>query len=72
MADDGLTAKARSYVIIYQALPDFPLQAIFVGGYNDEFVKTDGEWRFSQREAVPFLVGDLSRHAREFLSATAV
>ena len=71
VADDGLTAKARSYVTVYQALPDFPLQAIFVGGYNDEFVKSGGEWRFSQREAVPFFVGDLSRHAREFLSATA-
>lgn len=71
VADDGLTAKARSYVTVYQALPDFPLQAIFVGGYNDEFVKTDGQWRFAQREAVPFFVGDLSRHAREFLSSTA-
>jgi hypothetical protein len=34
-------------------------------------MKTDGEWRFSQREAIPYFVGDLSRHAREFLSATA-
>jgi hypothetical protein len=58
-------------VTVYQALPDFPLQAIFVGGYHDQFVKTDGEWRFSQREAVPYFVGDLSRHAREFLTATA-
>jgi 3-phenylpropionate/cinnamic acid dioxygenase small subunit len=71
IADDGVTAKARSYVTVYQALADFPLQAIFVGGYNDEFVKTDGEWRFAQREAVAFLVGDLSRHAREYLSSTA-
>jgi 3-phenylpropionate/cinnamic acid dioxygenase small subunit len=65
------TAAGRSYVTIYQALPDFPLQAIFVGGYHDQFVKKDGEWRFAQREAVPYFVGDLSRHAREFLSATA-
>ena len=70
VASDGRSATARSYVTIYQALPDFPLQAIFVGGYNDEFVKVDGAWRFAQREAVPYLVGDLSRHAREFLSST--
>jgi 3-phenylpropionate/cinnamic acid dioxygenase small subunit len=71
VAPDGLTATGRSYVTIYQALPDFPLQAIFVGGYHDEFVKNDGEWRFAQREAVPYFVGDLSRHAREYLTATA-
>jgi hypothetical protein len=47
------------------------LQAIFVGGYIDEFVKTEGAWRFSERQAVPYFVGDLSHHAREFLSSTA-
>jgi len=71
VADDAQTARGRSYVTVYQALPDFPLQAIFVGGYIDEFVKVDGAWRFSERQAVPYLVGDLSRHAREFLSSTA-
>ena len=71
IADDGLHAKGRSYVTIYQAVPSFPLQVIFVGGYIDEFAKINGEWRFAQRQAVPYLVGDLSRHAREFLSPTA-
>jgi hypothetical protein len=71
VADDGETARARSYVTVYQALPDFPLQAIFIGGYIDDFVKADGAWRFSQRQAVPYFVGDLSRHAREFLASTA-
>ena len=71
VADDAQTARGRSYVTVYQALPDFPLQAIFIGGYIDEFVKVDGAWRFSERQAVPYLVGDLSRHAREFLSSTA-
>jgi 3-phenylpropionate/cinnamic acid dioxygenase small subunit len=71
VADDGLSAKGRSYVTIYQAVPNFPLQVIFVGGYIDEFAKINGEWRFAQREAVPYLVGDLSRHAHEFLSPSA-
>lgn len=71
VADDAQSARARSYVTVYQALPDFPLQVIFVGGYIDEFVKTDGSWRFSERQAVPYFVGDLTRHAREFLSSTA-
>jgi len=71
IADDGETARARSYVTVYQALPDFPLQAIFIGGYIDDFVNVDGAWRFSQRQAVPYFVGDLSRHAREFLASTA-
>ncbi|MEO8696536.1 MAG: nuclear transport factor 2 family protein [Acidimicrobiales bacterium] len=71
VADDGQTARARSYVTVYQALPDFPLQAIFVGGYIDEFAKNEGAWQFSERQAVPYFVGDLSRHAREFLSSTA-
>jgi len=65
------TATARSYVTVYQALPDFPLQAIFVGAYEDDFVKQDGAWRFATRTAIPYFVGDLSHHAREFLSATA-
>lgn len=67
IGDDDRTAEARSYVTVYQALPDFPLQAIFVGQYQDQLEKVDGAWRFAERRAVPFLVGDLSHHAREFL-----
>jgi 3-phenylpropionate/cinnamic acid dioxygenase small subunit len=64
------TASARSYVTIFQALPDFPLQVIFVGGYQDRLKKVDGTWRFAERRAVPYLIGDLSRHAREYLKRT--
>jgi 3-phenylpropionate/cinnamic acid dioxygenase small subunit len=67
----GATATATSYVTVFQALPDFALQAIFVGAYDDQFAKRDGEWRFAQRTAIPYFVGDLSRHAREFLAPTA-
>lgn len=66
VAPDGLTATARSYVTVFQALPDFPLQPVFVGQYQDEFRKVDGVWRFSVRACEPYLAGDLSRHAREY------
>jgi 3-phenylpropionate/cinnamic acid dioxygenase small subunit len=64
------TARARSYVTVLQATDDFPLQAIFVGAYRDQLAEIDGEWRFVEREAVPFLVGDLSRHAKVYLPPT--
>jgi 3-phenylpropionate/cinnamic acid dioxygenase small subunit len=66
--DEGAgTATASSYVTIYQATPDFPLQVIFVGRYLDELTKIDGTWWFARREAVAELVGDLSAHALEYL-----
>jgi hypothetical protein len=64
------TATSRSYVTIFQATPTFPLQAIFVGQYLDEFAKFDGTWWFTTRTAVPHLVGDLSAHARVFVPRT--
>ena len=56
------TALAESYVTVFQALPGFPLQAIFIGHYRDAFERTGGEWRFRERRIHPDLVGDLSRH----------
>ncbi len=64
------TATARSYVTIYQATPTFPLQVIYVGQYLDELAEIDGAWWFTQRTAVPHLVGDLSAHALEFIART--
>ena len=66
VAPDRLTARARSYVTVFQALTDFPLQPVFIGQYQDELVKVDGAWRFATRVCEPFLAGDLSRHAREY------
>lgn len=66
VAPDGQTARARSYVTVFQALTDFPLQPVFIGQYQDELVKRQGEWRFASRRCEPFLAGDLSRHARQF------
>jgi len=65
------TATARSYVTIFQATPDFALQVIFVGQYLDDLAKIDGSWWFTQRQAVPHLVGDLSAHAVEYIARTS-
>lgn len=61
--DEHGTATAQSYITVYQAVPpDFPLQAIFLGHYHDEFVRTESGWRFKRRTISPDLVGDLSHH----------
>jgi 3-phenylpropionate/cinnamic acid dioxygenase small subunit len=65
IADDRQTASARSYVIVFQATSDFPLQPVFIGQYQDKLKRVDGAWRFAERHCEPFLAGDLSRHARE-------
>lgn len=61
--DDGKTATAKSYITVFQAVPpEFPLQPIFLGGYDDRFEKIDGEWCFRARDISPDLPGDLSHH----------
>jgi hypothetical protein len=62
--EDQTAAIARSYVTVYQATDDFPLQAIFVGEYFDQFVKEHDRWRFSVREIRHSLIGDMSKHLR--------
>ncbi len=60
---DYLTAKASSRFSVLQALPDFPLQCIIAGDYEDEFAcEGANEWYFTSRKMTPKLVGDLSRH----------
>lgn len=57
------TARCRSYYTVLQATPDLPLQVIAAGRYHDDFVRLDGEWRFSARDyRLLDLVGDLSQH----------
>jgi ketosteroid isomerase-like protein len=64
IADDGTTATARSYFTVLQSRPDFPLQPIIAGRYHDRFERVDGAWRFADRQIIPDLIGDLSRHLR--------
>ncbi len=62
VADGGTKATAQSYLIVFQALPDFPMQAIFGGHYYDKFERREDGWCFVSREISADLVGDLSRH----------
>jgi uncharacterized protein (TIGR02246 family) len=58
-------ATARSYFTVLQARPDFPLQPVITGRYHDRFERVDGRWRFADRQIIPDLIGDLSRHLRD-------
>ncbi|MEJ2533821.1 MAG: nuclear transport factor 2 family protein [Halioglobus sp.] len=60
--DDGQTAGSQAYCIVFQALPDFPLQPVIGVRYQDRFEKTETGWRFSRRRMETDLIGDLSRH----------
>jgi len=63
VSEDGRSAVAECYITVFQGLPpDFPLQPIFLGHYQDKFEEIDGAWRFSSRRISPDLIGDLSRH----------
>jgi 3-phenylpropionate/cinnamic acid dioxygenase small subunit len=62
--EDDQTATASSYVTVFQALPDFPLQPIFMGRYKDRFERVDGVWRWLERQVIGDLRGDTSRHTR--------
>ncbi len=64
LADDGMTATARSYATVVQAAPGFPLQVIAASRHEDTFRKADGAWRFSERRDHQDLAGDLSHHFR--------
>jgi uncharacterized protein (TIGR02246 family) len=64
VGSDGTTAAARSYFTVLQARPDLPLQPIIAGRYHDRFECVDGRWRFADRQIIPDLIGDLSRHMR--------
>lgn len=62
VANDGASAKARSYAIVFQAVDDFPLQPIIGVRYYDSFVADPEGWRFAERKIESHLFGDLSRH----------
>jgi 3-phenylpropionate/cinnamic acid dioxygenase small subunit len=60
--DESGSAVSHSYVTVFQALPDLPLQPIVAGKYRDVFACSDGVWRFVERRFTTELVGDVSRH----------
>ncbi len=57
------TASAKCYITVFQAVPpEFPLQAIFIGHYEDRFEIVNGDWCIRSRDISPDLPGDLSFH----------
>jgi hypothetical protein len=69
--DEDQQATASSYVTVFQALPDFPLQPIFSGRYKDRFERVGGVWRWRERQVIGDLLGDTSRHTRTPRTETA-
>jgi len=67
---DGDVATSRCTFTVYQACPDFPLQAVLIGRYHDEFVRVDGAWRFRVRTIHADMLGDLSHHMRRRASTS--
>lgn len=61
------TADARSCFTVFQALPDFPLQAVVCGRYRDRFERRDSGWRLVERQVITDFLGDVSRHLRRAL-----
>jgi hypothetical protein len=55
-------AVSRSYYTVFQSLPDFPLQAIASGRYQDRFKRRNGQWCFAGRTVSTSFVGDVSHH----------
>ncbi|AGP52063.1 nuclear transport factor 2 family protein [Streptomyces rapamycinicus] len=63
--EQASTAVSRSYVTVFQALPDLPLQPIAAGRYHDRFECRDERWRFVERRVRINLIGDVSHHAHQ-------
>jgi hypothetical protein len=60
--EDAGTATSRSVYVVYQQTDTLPLQPVVTGRYLDKFELVDGAWRFSQRDYVVSLLGDLRAH----------
>jgi ketosteroid isomerase-like protein len=70
--DDGRHASSKSYVIVFQARPGFPLQPIFRNRYHDRFECVDGQWRFVERvEILDEFQGDVSHHLLQAVQTTS-
>lgn len=58
--------RVSSYVMVFQQADDGPLHPVIGGDYLDRLEKIDGRWRIVERTMGNDLVGDLSRHGRDF------
>lgn len=68
-SEDGQTATCRSHYSVLQGLPDFPLQVIITGRYEDTFGFNGEVWKLLVRREAADIVGDLSRHVKPELLA---
>ena len=64
LADDGQSAHAASYVIVYQTVDGSAPQIIFQGAYDDTFERSNGQWHFDERHIVTDGIGDMSKHLK--------
>ena len=65
--DEGKNrASGRSRYTVFQKTDEFPLQPIIAGRYHDQFELSEGRWRFVERQTLPSLVGDLSKHLLKY------
>jgi 3-phenylpropionate/cinnamic acid dioxygenase small subunit len=64
LADDHSTARAQSYVIVFQAVPGSAPEIIFQGAYDDAFAHSGSSWHFAERRILTDGTGDMSRHLK--------
>ena len=63
LGDDGQRATCLSQWTVIQAAPDYPLQLVASGRYQDRFAVIDGAWCFTERVYQRAdLVGDTRAH----------
>jgi hypothetical protein len=58
------TASSVSYYTVFQATENIPLQIIANGRYVDRFEFIDGRWRFSYREGISDMLGNVGGHLK--------
>jgi hypothetical protein len=64
LAEDRGSARSRSYVIVFQAVPGSAPHIMFQGAYDDTFLRDDHGWRFDERRIHTDGTGDMSLHLR--------
>jgi hypothetical protein len=64
LGGDLATARAQSYVIVYQSVPGSAPEIIFQGAYDDTFAHCGSSWHFTERRILTDGTGDMSRHLK--------
>lgn len=58
----GDVVDVRSYFLVLQATPGFPLAPIVAGRYVDQFGRRGDDWHYITKHIEVSLVGDVSHH----------